>query len=108
MLDSLIEHAVLDAPLSKVPMFAGTPFANGSRLVFVERFHRRSDKQDLFFDQCDLLSFVHHDRDRIGLGFDEPMDDRAMLEQNKSITIEVQRRVRTRRAARLRLDVVHW
>jgi hypothetical protein len=30
-----------------------------------------------------------------------------MLEQNKSITIEVQRSVRTRRAARLRLDVVH-
>jgi len=36
MLDGLVEHAVLDAPLSKVPMFAGTPFPNGSRLVLVE------------------------------------------------------------------------
>ena len=39
MLDGLIEHSVLDAPLGKVPMFTGSPFANRTGLVLVERVH---------------------------------------------------------------------
>ena len=90
MLDGLIEHTVLDAPLGKMPMLTGSPFANRSGLVLVERVHGRPNHQDLFFGQGDLFAFVHDDRDGVGLRLDEPLQNRSVLKQHESIAIEIQ------------------
>ena len=73
MLDGLVDHPVLDAPLSQVPVLPGSPFSNRPGLVLVKRLHGRSDDQDLLFCHGDLFAFVHHHGDRVGLRFDEAL-----------------------------------